>query len=120
MTEDGKKFQTRPRALRGPAWQRLRRRVLRRDGYVCRLCGATLLDDRESPRGATVDHIAPRALAADQARALDNLASVCRQCHDSTCQRLESLHWPNVDAICRAKRDAMASRIRFDAAGRVI
>ena len=52
--------------------QRLRRRILRRDGYRCRSCGR--------PGRLEVDHITPMARGGAP---LDenNLQTLCRSCH---------------------------------------
>lgn len=59
-------------------WRRLRRRVLERDRYRCRTCGAP---------ATQVDHVVPVALGGD---AYDerNLAASCVRCNASAGGRL--------------------------------
>lgn len=58
------------RSKRLPAnWARLRLQVLRRDRYICYLCGAF---------ADQVDHIAPGDI-----HELWNLAAICKPCHMS-------------------------------------
>lgn len=56
------------------AWQRLRLMALQRDHYLCQVC-------RHHPAD-TVHHLIPREGRPDLAMSLDNLQSVCRQCHN--------------------------------------
>jgi 5-methylcytosine-specific restriction endonuclease McrA len=60
---------------RGPYWHSIRRRILARDGYKCRACGAG--------GHLHVHHIIPfRAVAdKDSANHPDNLVSLCPPCH---------------------------------------
>ena len=55
-------------------WQRLRLMALQRDHYLCQVCKHRYAD--------TVHHILPREARPDLAYCLDNLESVCRQCHN--------------------------------------
>ena len=54
----------------GWKWQKLRIKILKRDGYQCRLCGD---DARE------VDHIKPKANGGTDDE--DNLQALCVACH---------------------------------------
>ena len=58
-------------------WCRLRRRALDRDRYLCMMCRAK----GEYKAGKEVDHIVP--VDVDMARAydLDNLQTLCHDCH---------------------------------------
>lgn len=59
------------RALSGPRWRRLRRRILERDSFRCRKCRRW---------GGEVDHIVP--LARGGARYdPENLQTLCSGCH---------------------------------------
>jgi 5-methylcytosine-specific restriction endonuclease McrA len=58
-------------------WQRLRRRVLERDGYRCRECGR--MADQ-------VDHIVPVRLGGAQFD-MDNCQSLCASCHSKKTAR---------------------------------
>lgn len=53
------------------AWDKLRRRVIRRDGGKCVQCGAT--DNLE------VDHMTPRS--AGGGNEMNNLTTLCHTCH---------------------------------------
>lgn len=59
----------------GWAWDRLKRKILKRDGYVCqdqRVCkGLTKADE--------VDHVVPKAEGGTDAP--ENLRSICTPCH---------------------------------------
>ena len=60
-----------------PGWERVRRRVLRRDGYRCYVCGA---------EGASqVDHIIPVSRGGTDDES--NLASICNACHAAKTSR---------------------------------
>jgi 5-methylcytosine-specific restriction protein A len=54
----------------GWSWQKLRPRILRRDGYRCCVCGNEATE---------VDHIIPKAQGGTDDP--DNLQSICRRCH---------------------------------------
>lgn len=65
----------------GSAWDKLRKIVLRRDGYLCVNCAK---NDRPTP-ATDVDHITPKAKGGVDD--LDNLQSLCRACHDDKSAR---------------------------------
>lgn len=56
----------------GWAWQRIRRRILERDGYRCCYCGGA---------AEQVDHVRELADRGDSTDA--NLIAVCRPCHQT-------------------------------------
>ena len=56
------------------AWRRLREAALIRDHYWCARCGRRPAD--------TVHHIVPVTERPDLAMELNNLQSLCRQCHN--------------------------------------
>lgn len=58
---------------RSRQWQRLREQALERDHYICQYCG--------QPNSDTVDHIVPIEYDGALKDSLDNLATICRQCH---------------------------------------
>lgn len=63
-------------------WQRLRERILVRDGYVCQATGEPLVGRHPAPNSPTVDHITAHrgneALFWDQ----ENLRAVSKAWHD--------------------------------------
>ena len=61
----------------GQAWQLLRARVLRRDGYLCQ-CAECKSSCRVRV-AHEVDHIVPKAHGGTDA--LDNLQAINRECH---------------------------------------
>ena len=60
------------RGLTGAAWQRLRQRVLDRDGWRCTRC--------ESPVDLEMHHLRPLADGGDPL-ALGNVSMLCASCH---------------------------------------
>lgn len=70
-------------------WQKLRRRILKRDLYTCQRTGELLTGKYPAPDGAVVDHIQPHrgdpALFWDE----ENLHAVSKAYHDSVKQREE-------------------------------
>ena len=56
-----------------PAWKALRLAARRRDGWRCVVCG--------SRHRLEVDHVQPVERRPDLALALDNLKTLCRDCH---------------------------------------
>lgn len=69
---------------RSRQWSALRQRVLERDNHLCQYC---LLHGLVTP-GNTVDHIVAIELDKEGRAAVDNLATICRDCH-RTKTRLE-------------------------------
>ena len=63
-------FATSTYRIRPKVSHRLRRMVLRRDGYLCQRCGAPATD---------VDHVVPRHRGGSDR--MDNLVSLCGPCH---------------------------------------
>ena len=64
------------------AWRRLRRAALSRDHYVCQAC---LRNGTRPPHTATeVHHKKPLEDFPELALDLDNLESLCWQCHEET------------------------------------
>ena len=57
----------------GHRWQKLRMMALRRDCYICQVCGLPV------GKGGHVDHIVP--LAQGGTNSLDNLQTLCATCH---------------------------------------
>jgi len=60
-----------------PDWQARRQKVLKRDNYVCQICGlrSTRVDDVRFD----VDHIVPKSESGSHA--LENLQTLCPSCH---------------------------------------
>lgn len=70
-------------------WQKLRLRILERDGYVCRQTGVALIGAYPAPNSPVVDHIVPHR--GDEALFWDegNLQSVSKAWHDREKQSRE-------------------------------
>lgn len=66
------------RRYRTSAWQRLRKAVLQRDGYECRIRGP-----RCTGAASTVHHILPSSQYPDLFFSPDNLAASCARCNYS-------------------------------------
>ena len=58
------------------AWQKTRRAILQRDGYVCQIRGP-----RCTHRATAVHHIIPSSQRPDLFFASDNLAAACQACN---------------------------------------
>ena len=58
---------------RSKQWSVLRQQALDRDHYVCQYCG--------QPNSKTVDHIVPIEYDQQRMASIDNLATICRDCH---------------------------------------
>ena len=58
-------------------WLVVRKRVLNRDNYLCRVC----LDKGSLSEGVTVHHIIPLEDDRSKTYEIDNLISLCNQCH---------------------------------------
>ena len=56
-----------------PAWKAVRLAAKRRDGWKCIKCGSRV--------GLEVDHVQPRERRPDLALVLDNVQTLCRDCH---------------------------------------
>ena len=69
----------------GAKWQKIRKRILKRDKYLCqsclRACRITNLvtGDIKHPRNATVDHITPKHKGGTDHPT--NLEALCAACH---------------------------------------
>lgn len=59
------------RRVSSPGWKRLRLEILKRDGYICWLCGGTGADQ--------VDHLRPASLGGTDDPS--NLRAAHRDCH---------------------------------------
>lgn len=78
-------------------WQKLRMAILARDLFTCQMCGAILRQGRSDSkqsalRPAVVDHIIPHRGVEALFWHPANLWAVCCDCHDSTCQQIETRH----------------------------
>ncbi len=70
-------------------WQKLRRLVLKRDGYTCQATGAMLVGQYPASNSPVVDHIRPHRGDADLFWDEDNLQSVSKEYHDRVKQSIE-------------------------------
>ena len=61
-------------------WDKLRRKVLRRDGYSCQFCGKLCLGKKRNGESPIVDHIMPVKEYPHLAFNEDNLRVLCRSC----------------------------------------
>lgn len=70
-------------------WQRLRLKVLQRDGYTCQATGALLVGKHPAPNSPVVDHIRPHRGNPDLFWDEDNLQAVSKEYHDKVKQSTE-------------------------------
>ncbi len=70
-------------------WQRKRRNILMRDGYVCQKTGEALIGRYPAPNSPVVDHKIPHRGNSDLFWDDNNLEAVSKAYHDSTKQSLE-------------------------------
>ncbi len=70
-------------------WQKLRQKILKRDGWRCQQTGVLVIGKYPKPNSAVVDHIKPHR--GDEALFWDesNLQTVSKEYHDKTKQKLE-------------------------------
>ena len=70
-------------------WQQLRLQAFIRDLYICQQCNKTVSQDHTHRHAAIGNHIVKhngdRVLFYD----LDNIETVCKQCHDGHIQSIE-------------------------------
>ena len=62
-------------------WRALRLNVLRRDRYICQLCGAKCLGKKKNGISPEVDHIQPVKDRPDLKLVSSNLRTLCKPCH---------------------------------------
>ncbi|QBF32156.1 HNH endonuclease [Thalassococcus sp. S3] len=70
-------------------WQRLRLKILKRDGWICQITGARLVGGKNAPNSAVVDHIRPHRGDLDLFWDESNLRAVSKAWHDTHKQSLE-------------------------------
>ena len=75
-------------------WADLQAATLRRDGWVCQMCGVMLRKGRSDKaatvlRPAVVDHLMPHRGDASLFHDRGNLWAICCDCHDGPCQAIE-------------------------------
>ena len=70
-------------------WQKLRRKVLKRDGYICKATGVMLVGKYPAANSPVVDHKIPHRGDADLFWDEDNLQALAKQHHDSVKQSQE-------------------------------
>ena len=63
---------------RSASWRSIRRQVLERDMHLCQICKA----EGRYTIGDTVHHLEPLRANSYKAYSMDNLITVCRQCHN--------------------------------------
>lgn len=90
-----------------PRWKRARADCLDRDGHACVRCGLT--------DGLEADHMVRLSEAPELAYDLDNLQTLCTECHDEKereyqAQQLERREWinpryPEIKALRDAKQE---------------
>jgi 5-methylcytosine-specific restriction endonuclease McrA len=75
--DDTPQYNKHPSAEYPPGWQSRRRKVPRRDGFICQECGvrSTRVDDVRFD----VDHILPKSDGGSHAP--ENLQTLCLSCH---------------------------------------
>lgn len=100
-------------------WGTTRTAILTRDLWHCRMCGVLLRGGRSDSAAALIDHMRPAKLRPDLFYAHDNLIAVCRQCHATTCDKIERKHWPDDEAIYQAKVALAKPSPLFGLAGKV-
>lgn len=84
-TGQQKKLFDRPNAYRrgygGKKWELMRRRIFRRDNYVCQDCGRICVEgDEDEGRWPHCDHIRPKSQGGGED--VDNLQTMCGRCHN--------------------------------------
>lgn len=70
-------------------WQKLRRTILKRDGYACQTTKVGLVGKYPAPNSPVVDHIKPHRGDPDLFWDPDNLQAVCKSWHDKQKQSME-------------------------------
>ena len=73
----------RPNAYRrgygGYRWEITRRRVFRRDNYMCQICGQICVEGcQDADRWPNCDHIIPKPIGTNEE---SNLQTLCGHCH---------------------------------------
>ncbi len=70
-------------------WQRLRRKILKRDGYKCQATGVLLVGSYPAPNSPVADHIIPHRGSESLFWDERNLQAVSKAYHDREKQKLE-------------------------------
>ena len=70
-------------------WQRLRLKVLQRDGYTCQATGLMLFGKHPAPNSPVVDHIRPHRGDSSLFWDENNLQAVSKEYHDRVKQSIE-------------------------------
>jgi len=71
---------------KGAAWDKLRLKVLNRDGWVCGYCGRDLTKTPGQKNSATAEHILAKANGGEDR--LDNLMACCLECNGRKSDRV--------------------------------
>jgi 5-methylcytosine-specific restriction protein A len=78
-----------------PAWRKIRKLALQRDHYLCQEC----LKADKITRATEVHHIETANDNPDKALTLDNLVSLCWDCHEKTKTKKKMKNAPGVVRI---------------------
>lgn len=70
-------------------WQKLRLKILRRDGWICQQTGVRLSGKYPAPNSGVADHIKPHRGDPKLFWDPENLQAVSKQYHDTTKQSIE-------------------------------
>lgn len=70
-------------------WQKLRLKILERDGYTCQQTGELLVGRHPAPNSPVVDHIKAHRGDAERFWSEKNLQTVSKAWHDSVKQSIE-------------------------------
>jgi|OM-RGC.v1.028695540 HNH endonuclease. len=73
------------------AWRKLRQAVFARDNYTCRMagCHCFVVDGRSRPNSAVANHIKPHKGDLKLFWDINNIETVCKECHDTRIQSRE-------------------------------
>ena len=64
-------------------WRNLKKRVLKRDNYICRNCGQLCLGKNRNGYSPIVDHILPVKTHPKHSMSIANLQVLCRACDNA-------------------------------------
>lgn len=81
--------ESRRRFYQSSQWRHLRQQVLERDHFECQWCKSEGKVTTELDSILEVDHIKELEYYPDQALELDNLRTLCKECHNKRHQRFQ-------------------------------